>query len=164
MENKKLFIVGVIGLFFIAGVFLMAYMTLQKPPTETAPAPTAFPTNKPIFPTNQIPFVPSATPIPTPTLAPDVTVGPSPDTRPVELITQVEEANRAEHPDIYLSNKLPYEGNDFVMTYSISPDGRIVFRVTSTEFSGSELQRKVAMWLLSLNLTSTQISSLQIEY
>lgn len=165
MENKKLALVGVVGLLFIAGMFAIAFLTLQKNGwVKKAPTPTMSPTNFPVFPSNIIPRVPTATPIPTPTLAPQVTIGPSPDTRPVDVITQTEERNRVEHPDIYLANKMPYNSTDFSMDSSLDASGNITFTVTSTKYGGSELQRKVALWLLSLNLTVDQINSLKIVY
>ncbi|MFA6005858.1 MAG: hypothetical protein WC775_05240 [Patescibacteria group bacterium] len=165
MDNKKLIFAGGVGFLFVVILLFFGFTLIQNKSTvKNPPAPTIPPTTIPLFPSNIVPKVPTATPIPTITTSPQVTPGPSPDTRPVELISQIEEKHRVENPDIYVANKLPYIGSDFEMNYDMAADGKITFTVRSSDFSGSELQRKVATWLLSLGLTIEQINSLTIEY
>jgi len=92
------------------------------------------------------------------------TLTPSPDTRPEAAITQRILRDRLEHPEIFLANNLPYESEDFKMIRTFDAGGNYVFEVTSSRWKGPILVDAVKNWLLSLELTESQIATFTIEY
>ncbi len=86
------------------------------------------------------------------------------DTRPVELVTQIEERSREERPDIYLANKMPYDSADFRMDLEIDEVGNFTFVVTSNKYTGGLLVNRVNQWLQSIGLTVEQIEDLEFAY
>jgi len=92
------------------------------------------------------------------------TITPSPDTRPVAAVTEIIIRNRQERPDIYLANLMPYEDQDFKMVLETDAEGYFTFVVTPGRLTGDLLKDGVKAWLLSLELTEAQISSLKFVY
>lgn len=73
-------------------------------------------------------------------------------------------AQREKHPDIFLSNKVPYDTRSFQVTTDFAdgtPEGHYFFTVTVISASGKQ---DFLTWLQSLQLTDQQISSLDIRY
>lgn len=93
-----------------------------------------------------------------------LTVAPSPDTRPVAALTETIIRTRAERPDVYLANLMPYESYDFSMKLEIKPGGYFNFVVTSKRLGKNLLEARVEQWLLGLELTQEQIKGLPLEY
>lgn len=93
-----------------------------------------------------------------------LTVAPSPDTRPIPALTETIIRTRAERPDVYLANELPYESFDFKMVLEIDNEGYFTFVVTSNRLTGELLKDSVQQWLLNLELTKAQIETLKIVY
>ena len=93
-----------------------------------------------------------------------LTLTPSPDTRPVAALTETIIRTRAERPDIYLANLMPYESFDFKMDIEIDDEGYLTFVATSDRFQGELLKSAVERWLISIELTSEQIKDLPLEY
>lgn len=98
------------------------------------------------------------------------TTGPTrtylPDTRPQELITEEKDFQKANHPDIYLANMMPYFGANYSISaeYTSQPTGHFFFTVTPKGITSQQAKKEVDQWFITKGLTSTQIQSLDIRY
>ena len=89
-----------------------------------------------------------------------------PDTRPEGYYEQSEQLHREEYPDIYVTNKTPYENGVFSVRseFDPTPPGHFYFIISSKGESSSVVKQAVGIWLESINITQTQINSLDIRY
>ena len=86
-----------------------------------------------------------------------------PDTQP-EGGAEFEKAFQRElHPDVYLSNNVPYSSDTFSVTgeFTAEPEGHFKFSVNILKTTGQE---DFIAWLKTLLLTDEQIASLDIIY
>ena len=83
-----------------------------------------------------------------------------PDTQPEGAAEAEAKFQRENHPDVYLSNQIPYESFFFVLTSEFTVDH---FRFTVVQKSASAKQ-DFLNWLISLELTESQIDRLDITY
>lgn len=96
------------------------------------------------------------------------TIGPTqttlPDTYPSGAREIEENFQRLNHPDVFLSNKTPYKTNTFSVSsrFVSVPIGHYAFTVTAANVE--QAKKEVQSWLKSLELTDTQIQTLDIEY
>lgn len=67
-------------------------------------------------------------------------------------------------PDIYLSNLLPIQNDDFDIVSRLDQDGVVLFIVTSKSGSILAAQEAFNKWAQSSGLSTNQISSLRITY
>ena len=67
-------------------------------------------------------------------------------------------------PDIYLSNLLPIQNDDFDIVSRLDQDGVVLFIVTSKSGSILTAQEAFNKWAQSSGLSETQINSLRITY
>ena len=88
-----------------------------------------------------------------------------PDTRSEAFIAEVEEKEKVNHPDIYITNRTPYEDSTFSITSSFEPKtpAHYYFVITSKTDSDS-VQQAVNAWLQLQGLSEEQISQLDIRY
>lgn len=86
-----------------------------------------------------------------------------PDTRPIEGEKQQAEFQRENHPDVFLSNNVPYQTAAFSVEseFASSPVGHFRFTVTQKSTAG---KNDFLSWLQSLELTEDQITNLDIIY
>lgn len=89
-----------------------------------------------------------------------------PNTYPSDLIEREEQATKSSHPDIYLTNQTPYESNVFRITATFEPKipAHFFFTVKPKIADTERVRQDVDVWLQSLDLTSEQISNLDIRY
>jgi len=83
---------------------------------------------------------------------------------PVDNVPEMElEWQRVHQPDLFLSNKTPFETQDFSVTndYTSTPTEHFYFTVTSKTPNG---RQAFLNWLTSLNLGNQQIQQLDIRY
>lgn len=95
-----------------------------------------------------------------------ITAGPFkgfPDTQPQDAAKQQEDFDRNTKPDIFLTNKLPYNAASFQTESEYVPGnpGHFRFKVIQKSSSG---KTEFLNWLKSLELTEDQISKLDIVY
>lgn len=89
-----------------------------------------------------------------------------PDTRSYDLIKEIEEKERINHPDIYITNRTPYEDNDFAIKSAFEPKtpAHYYFIVTSKINDPRSVEQAVNAWLQLQGLTEEQINGLDIRY
>lgn len=91
-------------------------------------------------------------------VSPAVSPAPVDNTQEMEL-----EWQRVHQPDLFLSNKTPYQTQDFSVTndYTTTPAEHFYFTVTAKTPNGKQA---FLDWLKSLNLSDTQMQQLDIRY
>lgn len=89
-----------------------------------------------------------------------------PDTRSKDLITEAEEQERIDHPDIYITNRTPFENETFAITSDFEPKtpAHYFFSVVSKIGDTESTQRAVDAWLQLQGLSEEQITELDIRY
>lgn len=89
-----------------------------------------------------------------------------PDTRPDELIAEVEEYDRLNNTDIYITNRTPYENNIFAIRSEFDPvtPAHYYFIITSKVNDDTQVRQSVNAWLQLQGLTDDQIRELDIRY
>lgn len=90
-------------------------------------------------------------------------IAPASDTQP-EGAAEAENAfQRVNHPDVYLSNNVPYSSGTFSVAseFVTSPEGHFQFTVTSLQSTGKE---DFIAWLKTLLLDDDQIAKLDVIY
>ncbi|NTU72823.1 Ig-like domain-containing protein [Candidatus Roizmanbacteria bacterium] len=108
---------------------------------------------------HSIPYIFSFTTIgPTPTLVPD--------TSSQEAAQEEDQFQLKYHPDVYVSNQVPYETNDFKITteFKSSPRGHFAFTVLLKNTDMEKSKVALFTWLKSLGLQDIDIKSLDIIY
>jgi len=96
-------------------------------------------------------------------------VSASPETGDVSLANKVEDYNKQNHPDIFLSYSLPHLETLFSATKGgfkpdPAPDGHYYFIVTLTGADQAGDKQSLAAWLQSLGLSDDQTSRLDFVY
>jgi len=89
---------------------------------------------------------------------------PLPDTRDEQAVKRENEFQRANHPDVYLANRLPYSTASFEASAVYDNDSTspgFVFTVTVKSPSGRDDFRN---WVLNSGLTATQLDNLDFRY
>lgn len=91
---------------------------------------------------------------------------PPPDTRPIELITQVENYQRENNPDVFLSNETPYSNSSFSISsaYTKTPSGHFFFSVSLKGANKDTSRSALITWIKSKGLSDSQIQNLDIRY
>lgn len=98
------------------------------------------------------------------------TTGPTtaflPDTKDPEGQKQLDDFQKASHPDVYLSNRTPYENESFLIDafFKDTPAGHFAFTASIKTIPLANGKKELNNWLLSLGLTQDQINNLDIEY
>ncbi len=89
-----------------------------------------------------------------------------PDTRSTDLIKEIEEKERVKHPDIYITNRTPYEDSTFSITSDFEPKtpAHYYFNITSKINDPNTVGQAVNAWLQLQGLTEEQINGLDIRY
>lgn len=89
-----------------------------------------------------------------------------PDTRSNDLIEEVEEKERVNHPDIYITNRTPFEDSTFSIRSDFEPKtpAHYYFIVTSKINDRSTVEQAVNAWLQLQGLTEQQINGLDVRY
>jgi len=89
-----------------------------------------------------------------------------PDTRSEDFIAEAEEQERINHPDIYITNKTPYENDSFSITSDFEPKtpAHYYFTVVSKTNNAASTAQAVDAWLQLQGLTEEQITQLDIRY
>lgn len=89
----------------------------------------------------------------------------NPDTRPANEPYQTDEKLKNTRPDVYLSNKAPYFGQDFSVTYEFikTPKSHFAFNVTLLNNKESSKKAFVS-WVRSFGISENQIEQLDIRY
>lgn len=97
------------------------------------------------------------------------TVGPTPtlgqSTRPIDQVDEDNEALKAQHPDVFLSNYTPYSNSSFSITsaYVSGSPGHFQFTVTP-KMAGQSVTASFQSWAQQQGLNSSQTSSLDVVY
>lgn len=140
MQNRKLFlIIGI--LIILLFILILALAQLNQKTTSNTPTPTLSPF------TSQAPI---------PTFIPD--------TRPVDLVKQIEEDNRTKHPEVFLANKMPYQTTNFSINFYYKESIQtFAFTVLSSE-DQQQGKTDALAWIKSTGLTDAQIATLDIAY
>lgn len=88
-----------------------------------------------------------------------------PDTRDEELVTEVEEYQRVNRPDVYITNRTPFENDMFSITSDFERKVPAHYYFIVTPKSDIETVRQaVDAWLQLQGLTAEQINQLDIRY
>lgn len=89
-----------------------------------------------------------------------------PDTRSNDFIEEIEEKERVNHPDIYITNRTPYEDSTFAITsdFEQKTPAHYYFIVTSKINNPDTVEQAVDAWLQLQGLTEEQINGLDIRY
>lgn len=89
-----------------------------------------------------------------------------PDTRSEDYIAEIEEQERINHPDIYITNRAPYENEDFAIESAFEPQtpAHYYFIVTPKISDTNTVEQSVNAWLQLQGLTAEQITQLDIRY
>lgn len=89
-----------------------------------------------------------------------------PDTRSNDLVAEIEEKERINHPDIYITNRTPYEDTTFAIKSDFEPKtpAHYYFIVTSKNNDSDTVEQAVDAWLQLQGLTEEQINGLDIRY
>ena len=97
------------------------------------------------------------------------TIGPTPtpvtDTFPTGAAKQEEDFLKTNYPDVFLSNKTPFQTSDFSISsdFKTTPTGHFYFIIN---LKGDKEKAKINFinWLKSLGLIDVQINNLEISY
>lgn len=94
------------------------------------------------------------------------TTTPPPNTAPSGFIEEQEEFQRKNYPDVFLSNKAPFETDTFSVTsdYTSEPTDHFYFIVSLKGPDHEKAKENATNWVKSLGLTEEQINSLDITY
>jgi hypothetical protein len=98
------------------------------------------------------------------------TVGPTatpvPNTRDEKLIQDINQSDKTNNPDVYLSNQTPYQTSDFSIdsVFKKEPTGHYGFIVKITSNDQDGTKAKLLEWIRSTGLSDTQIQTLDITY
>lgn len=98
------------------------------------------------------------------------TTGPTqaylPDTKPTGFAQEEKKYLQDEYPDAYVANNTPFESTTFKIdsAYKTEPNNHYYFIVTKKITDENQVRTDVNAWLSSLQLSPSQIQSLEIEY
>lgn len=94
------------------------------------------------------------------------TISMSSDTRDDQAIADQEAQDLREHPDFYLSNRVPYATESFSVTsdFESNVPAHFYFVVTLKDVDQNKAKQDFISWLKSLSFQDGQISSLDIRY
>lgn len=99
-----------------------------------------------------------------------ISFGPTPQFQPNTAPKNYEEVEDKflleKHPDIFLSNKVPYSSRTFSISslYKRQPSGHFAFIVELKDISTGQSKADAVNWMKSLGLSGQQINQLDIEY
>ena len=151
--RKEIIIIGILLLVIIPlGIFLAVRFTHRGVVQQQVQVPQQ---NQ-----DQTSF-PSEAPLPSVVLTPT----PLPPALQDHTADQENTYNQQNQPDIFLSNHVPYENNDFSITSDFSDTTQQFFFIISLK-TADQQQGKAAVvtWLHSLGLQDSQISGLDLRY
>lgn len=150
-ENRKVMIIvaGSIIAFLLMCIIFVSYLITSKK-TQIAP------------PSNSQQIIP-LTPTPQDILNGEGKIADIPPPDPAEI----EKENifyRENRPDIFMTNLLPIQNNDFTIESDLEDDGIVRFTITSTTGSIATAQSSFVQWAQGIGLTNEQINGLRITY
>jgi len=143
-KNSILIAVGLIVTIGVLIVLQRILVTSDNPPVSSIPlSPTTFQAQEN---TKVLPRVES-------------------NSAPKNAVPTEEAYEKVYRPDLFISNKTPYQNEYFAITYTFKtqPSGHFAFTV-QLKNDRAKAQQEFASWLTAQGLTNTQISTLDITY
>ncbi len=147
IQNRKILFIICAGVIILLLLVIFLFASAKNPKTSSDSS-------------NQLPQL-SLTPAPTDAQK-EIEAYPL---QPEESALQKEQTfYKNNRPDIYLSNLLPIQNDDFTIERKLDQDGIVLFTITSKSASLLAAQESFGIWAKSNGLSSDQINSLRITY